>query len=106
MGVTLAGEPKPQHITHVHGTFGVNTRDLAVEEAERGINVFRAREPFCYADTPVEVMQPNNLLPLLRGRAYLRSKSNGTTTDDLLRLPQIAAPGKSLLMDIRRVLSR
>ena len=90
----------------MHVAFGVKTRELAVAEANQGINAFYTREPFCFADTPVEVVEPNNLLSLWGGRAYLRSKPNGTVIDNLLSLPRVGAPEQNALMAMGRALSR
>jgi len=100
--VTLRGEPRLEHITHIHGTFGTKTREQGVYEIERGINSYFTLGAFMYAETPIEVVKPNLLavMALLgtTGHAYLRSKPNLTATDNLLSLPRRPASLHNLLM--------
>lgn len=95
--VTLQGEPRLEHITHIHGAFGTRTRDEGVDDIERGTNSFFTRGAFMYSETPIEVVHPLRGLLGLGGGAYLRSMPNWTTTDNLLNLPRVPLPHNVLL---------
>ncbi|MFL6709277.1 MAG: DUF3892 domain-containing protein [Massilia sp.] len=99
--VTLQGEPRVEHIAYVHGAFGVKAREQAVAEIWLGTNTFFTVGPFAFQETEVEAVGPLNMLASMTllggGQGYLRTRPNGTTSDNLLSLPRVPAPPNSLL---------